>query len=67
MLLQHEKLSREKKRLRKIYQRELAGTVPQGAAAANLCSFLVNAQRGNSNLIQYKITTFYKEMILHVN
>ncbi len=62
MLMDKAKIGKQRRRMRKVWEREQAGTVKPGATEESLRSFLANADRGNTWKIQQKMKDFYKEL-----
>ena len=62
MLMDNAKLSKQRRRIRKLWKREKAGTVAQGATQESVRSFLANADRGNTWKIQQKIKEYYESI-----
>ena len=56
------KLGRQRRKLRKIYNRERVGRYKPGTTAESLRSWKANAKRGNTWFIQLKMNTYYQRM-----
>lgn len=63
MLLDPKKLTRQRKRLRKLWAKERVGHVAAGTTAESLQSFLANAARGDTWRQRQQMMTFYRELI----
>lgn len=62
MLMKPEKVRKFRRRLRKLWRKELAGDVPPGTTRQSPTSFLANAERGNTVRIQRLMTSYYNEL-----
>lgn len=62
VLMDKKKISKQHRRIRKLWEREQAGTVAQGATLESVRAFLANAERGNTWHIQQNIKEYYKDV-----
>lgn len=62
MLMRPEKLSKQRRRLKKLYAKELAGKVSSGTAEESLQSFLANAERGHTYLMRKRMIAWYNDL-----
>lgn len=62
MLMEPKKAYKQRRRMKKLWKRENAGTAPHGATRESLRSFLANAQRGDTWKMQDRAKQFYKEI-----
>ena len=60
MLMDGKKISKQHRRIRKLWAREQAGTVAAGATRESVRSFLANADRGNTYQIQQRMKEYFK-------
>lgn len=61
MLMDNAKISKQHRRIRKLWEREKAGTVAPGATQESVRAFLANADRGNTWRIQQNMKQYYAE------
>ena len=61
-LLPSSKMGKQRRKLKKIYQRELNGTLPKGSARLSLESWLANAKRGDTYHQRCKMISYYYDM-----
>ncbi len=61
MLMDNAKVSKQHRRIRKLWEREQAGTVAPGATKESVRSFLANADRGDTWRIQQEMKQFYTD------
>lgn len=59
MLMDKRKLSKFRRRLRKLAEKERSGIVPPGTARDSLQSFLAHAERGDTYLIRRRMIDYY--------
>lgn len=62
MLMSKSKVGKQRRRMRKLWARETAGTVKPGTVEESLRSFLANVKRGDTWSIQRKMIRFYEEL-----
>lgn len=62
MLMKPEKLSKQRHRLKKLHEKELVGKVDAGATEESLQSFLANAKRGQTYLMQKRMIAWYNDL-----
>ena len=62
ILMNPKKIARQKKRMKKLYEKELSGEVRKGSVHDSLQSFLANAANGNTYRVQEAMKTFYFEL-----
>lgn len=63
MLIDKKKITVEKKRLRKLWEKEKSGEILPGSTYMSFQSWMSNAKKGNTYNIQKEMTNFYKEII----
>lgn len=56
------KQGKQRRKLKKLYEKERKGEYEAGTAYASLVSWLANADRGDTYFIQQKMIQFYKEL-----
>lgn len=62
MLMDKHKPAKQRRRMRKLWAREQAGTVKPGTTEESLRSFLANAKRGNTWHVQQAMVEYYREL-----
>ncbi len=62
MLMDNAKISKQHRRIRKLWEREKAGTVAPGSTQESVRAFLANADRGNTWNLQQRMKEFYKDV-----
>lgn len=62
LLMSSAKVYKQRRRMRKLWAREQAGTVPPGTTHESMRSFLANAQRGDTWRIRMRMKDFYHEL-----
>lgn len=62
MLMNSKKISKEKKRIKKLLELEAAGLRPKGTARISLDCWLANAKRGNTYKIQCAMNKYFENM-----
>lgn len=62
MLMNSAKLTKQRRRLKKLWKREQEGSVKPGTTQESLKAFLANASRGNTWRIQQTMISFYEEL-----
>ena len=60
--MEKSKLGRQRRKLRRIYNRERVGRYKPGTTAESLRSWKANAMRGNTWFIQLKMNSYYQRM-----
>lgn len=63
MLINPKKCTKERRKLKKLYEKEQAGLVPEGATYASYQAWMSNAQRGNADRARQKMMEFYYNLI----
>ena len=63
MLMDNSKVTRQRRRMKKLWAREQEGTVLPGTTGESLRAFLANAARGQAWKIQEKMKQEYRELI----
>lgn len=61
MLMSNAKIGKQRRRIRKLWARERAGTVKPGATEESVRAFLANANRGDTWRIQQAMKRYYTE------
>ena len=56
------KVYKQHRRIKKLWERERAGTVAPGATQESVRAFLANADRGNTWQIQQNMKQYYKDV-----
>lgn len=56
------KISKQRRRIKKLYAKELKGEVPQGTCNQSMQSYMANARRGDSFYVRKKVAAYYYEM-----
>lgn len=56
------KQGKERRKLRKIFDKEIAGICDRGTAKVSLIAWLANAKRGNTYYEQQKMIEYYKTL-----
>ena len=62
MLMDGSKVTKQHRRIRKLWEREQAGTVAKGSTMESVRSFLANADRGNTYQIQQKMKQYFNDV-----
>lgn len=62
MHMDNAKVTKQRRRLRKLWEREQAGTVAEGATEESLRAFIANARRGDTWKIQQAMKQYYHEL-----
>ena len=62
MLMNSKKITKQKKRIKKLWAREKDNNVLENTTSTSLISFIANAKRGNTYRIQKVITEFYNNL-----
>ena len=62
MLMDSAKIIKQRRRIRKLWAREQAGTVPAGSTNESVRAFLANAKRGDTWKIQQAMKAYYTEV-----
>ena len=62
MLMDNSKVTRQRRRMKKLWEREQEGTVLPGTTRESLRAFLANAARGQAWKIQEKMKREYREL-----
>lgn len=62
MLMDSAKVTKQRRRIRKLWAREQAGTVPAGSTKESVRAFLANAKRGDTWKIQQAMKAYYTEV-----
>lgn len=57
--IEHSKISKQKRKMRKLYAKELAGEIEEGTTLISLNSWLSNADHGNTYKIQESMKQYY--------
>lgn len=56
------KISKQRRRIKKLYAKEIKGEVPQGTCNQSMQSYMANARRGDSFYVRKKVAAYYYEM-----
>ena len=56
------KISKQRRKIKKLYAKEIKGEVPQGTCNQSMQSYMANARRGDSFYVRKKVAAYYYEM-----
>lgn len=62
MLMNPKKLTKQRRRMKRLYEKELRGRVDRGTTLESLKSFLANAERGNTYQMRQRMIAFYNNL-----
>lgn len=62
MLMNPKKLTKQKRKMRKLWEKEQRGELDPGTTKASLVSFLANANRGNTWRMQRRMEQYYRSL-----
>ena len=65
MLADPQKITKEKRRIRKLLEKEKDGKIPEGTAKKSLDCWLANIKRGNTYKIQNDMINYFNERNSH--
>jgi len=62
MFMNPKKLTKQRRRMKKLWEKEQAGSVDRGTVHESFQAFLANAERGDTWKIRESMKQFYKDL-----